>query len=379
MVRAARARLDRLRHPPDRAERASSRTSTSFSRPSSRRSASRSWRTVDRRAAGPPLLGLVRRASRAALRLESGEVPEVRWREAASRSSADGTIPTAAASAKRRRCPRRTRSNETRPGAGRRTSRSPSVRRAARRRAPRCRGARTASGSRPPHRPDPVELLEEQAQTRVPELVPIRYGRMLVSPFTFYRGAAYLMASDLAGGPRTGLHAQLCGDAHLSNFGVFAAPDRRLVFGINDFDETLPGPVRVGPQAAGRELRGRRPRPRLRRRSTRPTINLAVVRSLPRGDARASPRCGPWTSGTPGSTSRSSMAAIAPQVSAKAAQAVREEPRQGADEGQPRGVRQADRDRRRRAADRQRPAADRPDRRARRRRGRDVLEAHAAS
>jgi uncharacterized protein (DUF2252 family) len=94
----------------------------------------------------------------------------------------------------------------------------------------------------PPHRPDPVELLEEQAATRVPELVPIRYGRMLVSPFTFYRGAAYLMASDLAGGPRTGLHAQLCGDAHLSNFGIFAAPDRRLVFEVNDFDETLPGP-----------------------------------------------------------------------------------------------------------------------------------------
>jgi uncharacterized protein (DUF2252 family) len=94
----------------------------------------------------------------------------------------------------------------------------------------------------PPHRPDPVELLEEQAQTRVPELVPIRYGRMLVSPFTFFRGAAYLMASDLSGGPRTGLHTHLCGDAHLSNFGVFAAPDRRLIFGLNDFDETLPGP-----------------------------------------------------------------------------------------------------------------------------------------
>ena len=94
----------------------------------------------------------------------------------------------------------------------------------------------------PPLRPSPVELLEEQAQTRVPELVPIRYGRMLVSPFTFYRGAAYLMASDLAGMPRTGLHTQLCGDAHLSNFGVFAAPDRRLVFSVNDFDETLPGP-----------------------------------------------------------------------------------------------------------------------------------------
>ena len=74
------------------------------------------------------------------------------------------------------------------------------------------------------------------------ELVPIRYGRMLVSPFTFFRGAAYPMAADLAGAPRTGLDVQLCGDAHLSNFGGFAAPDRRLVFSINDFDETLPGP-----------------------------------------------------------------------------------------------------------------------------------------
>ena len=93
-----------------------------------------------------------------------------------------------------------------------------------------------------PDRRDAVELLEEQAASRVPELVPIRYGRMLVSPFTFYRGAAYPMAADLAAAPRTGLEVQLCGDAHLSNFGAFAAPDRRLVFSINDFDETLPGP-----------------------------------------------------------------------------------------------------------------------------------------
>ena len=91
-------------------------------------------------------------------------------------------------------------------------------------------------------RPDPVAMLEEQGDTRVPELVPIRYGRMLVSPFTFYRGAAYLMASDLSNIPSTRQVVQLCGDAHLSNFGVFAAPDRRLVFSINDFDETLPGP-----------------------------------------------------------------------------------------------------------------------------------------
>src|SRR4051794_7998788 len=91
-------------------------------------------------------------------------------------------------------------------------------------------------------RPDPVELLERQAQTRVPELVPIRYGRMLVSPFTFYRGAALIMAHDLSATPRSGLTVQCCGDAHLSNFGVFASPERRLVFDVNDFDETLPGP-----------------------------------------------------------------------------------------------------------------------------------------
>ena len=94
----------------------------------------------------------------------------------------------------------------------------------------------------PADRPDPVSLLEEQAKTRVPELVPIRYGRMLVSPFTFFRGAALLMASDLSTTPRSGLTAQLCGDAHLSNFGVFGSPERQLVFDCNDFDETHPGP-----------------------------------------------------------------------------------------------------------------------------------------
>jgi uncharacterized protein (DUF2252 family) len=94
----------------------------------------------------------------------------------------------------------------------------------------------------PSVRRDPVAILEEQALTRVRELVPIRHGRMLVSPFTFYRGAAAVMAADLAGTGRTSLNVQLCGDAHLSNFGAFAAPDRRLVFSVNDFDETLPGP-----------------------------------------------------------------------------------------------------------------------------------------
>jgi uncharacterized protein (DUF2252 family) len=91
-------------------------------------------------------------------------------------------------------------------------------------------------------RSDPVALLEAQARLRVPELVPIRHGRMLVSPFTFYRGAAFIMAADLAGTPATGVTVQLCGDAHLSNFGFFGTPERRLIFDINDFDETLPGP-----------------------------------------------------------------------------------------------------------------------------------------
>ena len=93
-----------------------------------------------------------------------------------------------------------------------------------------------------PARPDPVALLEGQAASRVPDLVPVRYGRMLVSPFTFYRGAALIMASDLARTPRSGLNVQLCGDAHLMNFGVFGSPERRMVFDINDFDETAPGP-----------------------------------------------------------------------------------------------------------------------------------------
>jgi uncharacterized protein (DUF2252 family) len=95
----------------------------------------------------------------------------------------------------------------------------------------------TPDGSR-----DPVGLLLEQAKSRVPELVPVRHGRMLVSPFAYYRGAALPMAADLCTTPASGLRVQLCGDAHLSNFGAFASPERRLVFDVNDFDETLPGP-----------------------------------------------------------------------------------------------------------------------------------------
>jgi uncharacterized protein (DUF2252 family) len=91
-------------------------------------------------------------------------------------------------------------------------------------------------------RPDPVGLLQEQNATREPDLVPVRHGRMLASPFTFYRGTAKIMAADLDGTPTAGLHVQLCGDAHLSNFGAFGSPERKLLFDLNDFDETLPGP-----------------------------------------------------------------------------------------------------------------------------------------
>jgi uncharacterized protein (DUF2252 family) len=93
-----------------------------------------------------------------------------------------------------------------------------------------------------PGRTDPIALLEEQGRSRVPELVPVRWGRMMVSPFTYYRGAALPMASDLATTPVSGLAVQACGDAHLSNFGLFGSAERRLMFDINDFDETLPGP-----------------------------------------------------------------------------------------------------------------------------------------
>ena len=123
------------------------------------------------------------------------------------------------------------------------TGRSPADRaadgRAARARTPRRSHAEWAPAT---GRPDPVELLRAQERTRVADLVPIRHERMLASPFAFYRGAAAIMAADLAPTPQSGLRVQLCGDAHLSNFGGFASPDRALVFDVNDFDETLPGP-----------------------------------------------------------------------------------------------------------------------------------------
>ena len=141
----------------------------------------------------------------------------------------------------------------------------------------------------PPDRPDPVALLEEQAATRVPELVPIRWGRMMVSPFTYYRGAALPMASDLSRTPVSGLAVQACGDAHLSNFGIFGSAERRLVFDVNDFDETTPGPWEwdVKRLAASMEVAGRgngfggQGPPRDRH---------GHCRQLPAGDARTSPR-----------------------------------------------------------------------------------------
>jgi uncharacterized protein (DUF2252 family) len=111
----------------------------------------------------------------------------------------------------------------------------------------------------PADRPDPVGLLERQAATRLPDLVPVRYGRMLASPFSYFRGAALSMAADLAATPVSGLAVQACGDAHLANFGVYASPERALVFDLNDFDETLPGPWEwdVKRLAASLEVAGR--------------------------------------------------------------------------------------------------------------------------
>src|SRR3974390_1377806 len=115
------------------------------------------------------------------------------------------------------------------------------------------------SGWRGERPPDPVAILGAQGAGRISDLVPIRHGRMLASPFAFYRGAAAVMAADLAETARTGIHVQLCGDAHLANFGAFGSPERKLLFDINDFDETLPGPWEwaVKRLAASFEILGR--------------------------------------------------------------------------------------------------------------------------
>jgi hypothetical protein len=141
-------------------------------------------------------------------------------------------------------------------------------------------------------REDPVAILERQSEKRIGELVAVRYGRMLRSSFSFYRGAAAVMAADLAAAPSTGLRVQLCGDAHLSNFGTFAGPDRRLVFDLNDFDETLPGPfewdvkrlaasVEVAARGRGFPAPARRRAVRATTRRYRETIReLAELRTL---------------------------------------------------------------------------------------------------
>jgi uncharacterized protein (DUF2252 family) len=133
--------------------------------------------------------------------------------------------------------------------------------RVARGREARATAPRSSHGTWEPaaDRPDPIALFEEQAATRVPELVPIRHGRMMASPFAYFRGSALVMAADLAPTPRSGVSVQLCGDAHLSNFGLFGTPERRLLFDLNDFDETHPGPWEwdVKRLAASLEIHGR--------------------------------------------------------------------------------------------------------------------------
>ncbi len=167
-----------------------------------------------------------------------------------------------------------------------RTSGSPEERAAAGK-AAREKVPRSSHGEWKPaaRRRDPVKVLEDQAKSRVPELVPIRYGRMLASPFTFFRGAAAIMAMDLAKTPQSGLRVQACGDAHLSNFGLFAAPDRSLVLDVNDFDETLPGPWEWDRKAPRSEFRDRRARSRLHPEAD-PRRGAQHGPPLPRGDAR---------------------------------------------------------------------------------------------
>ena len=228
--------------------------------------------------------------------------------------------------------------------------------RAARRCARRSRGRGTPS-STSRAASDPIALLEEQERSRVAELVPVRHGRMMASPFAFFRGAALVMASDLAQTPRTGIIAQICGDAHLVNFGVFGTPERSLVFDVNDFDETLPGPWEwdVKRLAASLEIAAR---------------SNGFAKHDRRGIVLEATRC-----------YRETMAEFAAQdnfavwyarldieafisdfeklLTRPPAQAGREGHRQGAPAGQRPRARQADRGRRRRAPHRQPAAVDR--------------------
>ena len=216
-------------------------------------------------------------------------------------------------------------------------------------------------------RPDPVALLEEQNLTREPDLVPVRHGRMMVSPFTFYRGAAKIMAADLKDTPTAGLDVQLCGDAHLSNFGVYASPERTLVFDLNDFDETLPGPFEydVKRMAASFTIaarnngftQGRRRAPRPSRRSRR------IARRWP-----SSPRCdaghlvrapvGAGADGAPSSRGGRAGEGAGKEAAKDGREGGREARAEGAHPRQPAGAVEARRAGRRSVPDRQ-PAAGR--------------------
>ena len=206
---------------------------------------------------------------------------------------------------------------------------------------------------RPDGSRDPVGLLLGQAASRVPELVPVRHGRMLVSAFTFYRGAALPMAADLATTPASGLRVQLCGDAHLSNFGAFASPERRLVFDVNDFDETLPGPFEwdVKRLAASLAVAGRdNGFPAKARRK----IALAAAEGY-RTAMRAFASSPSWTSGTPTWTSRPPSREFRSQIKAEKVQGRRGAAGQGPHPRQHPGAAQAHHHGRRAAADHQRP------------------------
>ena len=213
----------------------------------------------------------------------------------------------------------------------------------------------------PADRPDPIALLEEQAKSRVPELVPVRWGRMMVSPFTYYRGAALPMASDLATTPVSGLAVQACGDAHLSNFGIFGSAERRLVFDVNDFDETLPGPWEwdVKRLAASLEVAGRGNGFAGKDRREIVTATVARYRQAMRDFA---------SDDQPGRLVRArgpgpAAGAVRLPAEGAAAQDGGQGPGQGADPGQHAGSGQADPPGRRPAADHRRPAAAGPGRR----------------
>ena len=193
--------------------------------------------------------------------------------------------------------------------------------------------------------------------SRVAELVPIRYGRMLVSAFTFYRGAALVMASDLAGTPRSGLNVQLCGDAHLMNFGAFGSPERRMVFDINDFDETAPGPFEwdVKRLAASVEIAARDNGFSGKDRSK---VVLAAVEGYRTSMAEFAEMTNleVWYTAI---DVDSWLGQLGADIGAKALQARRSDRGEGPNEGQPSGVQQADATRRRRAGHHQRSSVDR--------------------